>query len=64
QEPDDLIIISANGVALRTKVAAIRQQGRATRGVRLMRLQPGDIVASLACIADIDLRGIGADQVP
>jgi DNA gyrase subunit A len=62
-EADDLIIISANGVALRTKVTAIRQQGRATRGVRLIGLQPGDTVASLACISDIDLRGIGADQI-
>jgi DNA gyrase subunit A len=63
QEADDLIIISANGVALRTRVANIRQQGRATRGVRLMGLQPGDTVASLACVADADLRSVGADQI-
>jgi DNA gyrase subunit A len=62
-ESDDLVIISANGVALRTKVTAIRQQGRTTRGVRLMGLQPGDTVASLACISEIDLRGVGADQI-
>jgi len=63
QEEDDLIIISANGVTLRTRVADIRQQGRATRGVRLMGLQPGDTVASLACVSDADLHSLGAEQI-
>lgn len=62
-EDDDLIIISANGVAIRTRVADIRQQGRATRGVRLMHLQAGDTVASLACVSEVDLSSIGADQI-
>jgi DNA gyrase subunit A len=62
QEADDLTIISTNGVALRTKVKQISQAGRPTRGVRLIGLQEGDSVASLARIAEADLRQVGASQ--
>lgn len=60
QEADDLTIISANGVALRTKVKDIALSGRATRGVVLINLQEGDAVASLARISAADLRRVGA----
>ncbi len=56
QEEDDLTLISANGVVLRTKVKAIRRAGRATRGVRLMNLQTGDTVAAVARLAAALLR--------
>jgi DNA gyrase subunit A len=56
QEADDLTIISANGVVLRTQVRDVSQTGRATRGVVLMELQEGDRVASMARVADADLR--------
>jgi DNA gyrase subunit A len=60
QEADDLTIISANGVIIRTKVKDVSQAGRATRGVILMNVQDGDTVASLARIAEADLRRVGA----
>jgi DNA gyrase subunit A len=60
QEADDLTIISRDGLVLRTKVKDISRAGRATRGVRLIDLQEGDNVASLARIADADLRQVGA----
>jgi DNA gyrase subunit A len=47
-------------VVLRTKVNQIKQAGRATRGVRLIGLKEGDSVASLARIAEADLRRVGA----
>jgi DNA gyrase subunit A len=56
QEADDLTMISSNGVVLRTSVKDIPKSGRATRGVRLMNLQNEDSLASLARIADADLR--------
>jgi len=62
QEDDDLTIISSNGVALRTKVENISQTGRATRGVLLMNLQEGDSVASIARVAQADLRLVGAED--
>jgi len=49
---DDLTIISANGVVLRTPLAAIRSMGRAARGVRLIELQTGDKAVSLARIRE------------
>jgi DNA gyrase subunit A len=60
QRDDDLTIISSNGLVLRTKVQAIRQAGRATRGARVIDLQSGDRVASVARIAEADLRSVGA----
>ncbi len=55
QEADDLTIISAGGVVLRTKVKNISRTGRATRGTRLMELQAGDTVASMARVAEAEL---------
>ncbi|MDX1436289.1 MAG: DNA gyrase subunit A, partial [Anaerolineales bacterium] len=47
---DDLTLISAGGVILRTNVDNISRQGRATRGVRVMNLDEGDHVATVARI--------------
>ena len=60
QEADDLTIMSASGVVLRTKVKDITQSGRATRGTKLMNLNGGDRIASLARVSDADLRSVGA----
>jgi len=48
QESDHLTLISAGGIVLRTRVADVSVMGRAARGVRLMRLQEDDTVASVA----------------
>ena len=55
QLEDQVTIISTNGQALRTKVANIRQSGRATMGTRLMQMAEGDTVASVARLAAADL---------
>jgi DNA gyrase subunit A len=62
QEDDDLTLISAGGVVLRTKVEAISRSSRATRGVTIMNLQEGDSVASVARIAHAELRRVGATE--
>jgi DNA gyrase subunit A len=62
QVSDDLTMISANGVVLRTKVEAVSRSGRAARGTLLMNLQEGDSVASLARIAAADLHRVGIKQ--
>jgi len=49
-EEEDLIVISEKGQVIRTKISTIAKLGRATQGVRIMRLDPGDKVASAACI--------------
>ncbi len=53
QTSDELTIISSNGVVLRARVADVRSMGRAARGVRLMDMQSGDKVASLARMQEI-----------
>ncbi len=52
---DDVTLISASGLIIRMKVKDISQTSRATRGVRVMDLVPGDTVVSLAVIAEADL---------
>jgi len=60
QNDDDLTIMTANGVTLRLKVKNVKQSGRATRGVHLIKPQEGDSVASMARIAAEDLKRAGA----
>jgi DNA gyrase subunit A len=45
---EEVTLITSKGMVLRTQVKNITQQGRATRGVRVMRLKKGDAVASIA----------------
>jgi len=49
-EEEDLIVISRKGQVIRAKITSIPVLGRATQGVRLMRLEEGDKVASATCI--------------
>ncbi len=49
---EDLIVISQHGQVIRTSVKSISLLGRATQGVRIMRLDDGDKVASGACLKD------------
>ncbi len=48
EKDNDLMIISASGVVIRTDVSAIAVAGRATQGVRLMHLGEGDKVVAVA----------------
>jgi DNA gyrase subunit A len=60
QQADDLTIITSNGVAIRIKNKDVKQAGRATKGVHLIKPQEGDFVASVARIAAEDLKKAGA----
>jgi DNA gyrase subunit A len=51
-EEEDLIVISRKGQVIRTGVKSISLLGRATQGVRIMRLDEGDKVASGACLRE------------
>jgi DNA gyrase subunit A len=61
QQDDDLTIITSNGVAIRIKNKTVKQAGRATKGVHLIKPQPGDSVASVARISAEDLKKAGAE---
>ncbi|MDO8663666.1 MAG: DNA gyrase C-terminal beta-propeller domain-containing protein, partial [Candidatus Wildermuthbacteria bacterium] len=47
---EDLIVISKKAQVIRTPVSAIPKLSRATQGVRIMRLDEGDKVVSVACM--------------
>jgi DNA gyrase subunit A len=47
---DEITLISSRSIIIRMKVREISQTSRSTRGVRLMNLEEGDSVASLARI--------------
>jgi len=48
----EMILMSAGGQIIRQNVDAVSRQGRATQGVRLMRLNEGDTVVSLAFLGE------------
>ncbi|HJN06095.1 MAG TPA: DNA gyrase subunit A, partial [Bacteroidales bacterium] len=52
-DEDDLMIINKSGIAIRMSVKDLRVMGRATQGVRLIRIDEGDEIAAVAKV-DID----------
>ena len=63
-ENDDLVIVSTQGQVIRQPLASISLIGRATQGVRIMRMKEGDKVASVAMISDTKLDEELADIEP
>jgi DNA gyrase subunit A len=51
---EEVLVISASGMVLRTQVGAISRIGRQTQGVIVMRLAPDDQVVAIAPVAAID----------
>ena len=54
---DELMFITAGGIMLRTDLSAVREIGRATQGIRLIRLADGDKVVAVAKIVPEDDNG-------
>jgi DNA gyrase subunit A len=50
QPTDELMLVSAKGIVIRTTVESISIQGRDTQGVTVMRAEEGDSVASIGCL--------------
>jgi DNA gyrase subunit A len=57
-DKDDLMIINKSGISIRIKVEELRIMGRATQGVRLIKLNDEDSISSVAKIENI---GDGAE---
>ena len=49
-EEEDLIVVSTKGQVIRTPLKDIPSLGRSTQGVRIMKLEPGDKVASVTTL--------------
>lgn len=60
---EELMVLSEQGVVIRTRVKGIRLTGRATQGVRIIKLGAGDSVASTALVQAND-RVLGGDAPP
>ena len=52
---DEIILSSIRGLIVRTCIDTIRLCGRNSRGVRVMRLKPGDAVTSVSLVRKLDL---------
>jgi DNA gyrase subunit A len=57
QTGDDLMLITANGMIIRTGLEEVRSIGRNTQGVRLIKLKEGDKLVAAEKIAAEDLDG-------
>jgi DNA gyrase subunit A len=53
RDTDDLIITTKGGITIRMAAADIRIQGRATQGVRIIRLDEGEEIADVAVVRNI-----------
>jgi DNA gyrase subunit A len=51
-ESDEVLILTEHGILIRMRVDEIRRIGRATMGVRVIRLDEGDRVVSVAKLAE------------
>lgn len=58
-EKEDLIITCESGITLRTPIATIKESGRATQGVILIRLDEGDHIAAISKIEEQE-----AEEIP
>ncbi|HET9626817.1 MAG TPA: DNA gyrase subunit A [Kofleriaceae bacterium] len=62
-DDDHLILISDRGKLIRMRVGDIKVQGRATQGIRLMRVDDGEHVAAIERLAEPETSGI-AEAAP
>src|SRR5262250_3347946 len=54
KEESDLMIITKDGKIIRIESSEIRQAGRSTQGVRLVRMEDGDRVAAAGVIPEAE----------
>ena len=50
-DEEDLMVINKSGVTIRIRVDALREMGRATQGVKIIRLKDDDSIASVAKVS-------------
>ena len=54
RDEDEVMLLTAKGQSIRCPVAGIRETGRGAKGVRLVTLEPGDKLLSIARIVETD----------
>ena len=63
-DDDQIMLVTSGGKVIRLRVNEIRVIGRNTQGVRLIGLEEGERVASVARLAERDDEGDGRDEAP
>jgi len=63
KEDSDVMIITGQGKVIRVHSAEIREAGRSTQGVRLLRLDEGDRVAAAATILEEEAAVAGPGEI-
>ncbi len=61
---EDVMITCKSGVTIRMPVSGISEQGRATQGVKLIRLDEGDEIAAITNLQDQEHNGQTAPEEP
>jgi DNA gyrase subunit A len=64
REGDQVMLISTGGTVIRVPAEGIKQSGRATQGVIVMRPRDGERVSTLARVVEQDEDDAGAPEVP
>ncbi len=62
-EKEDLMITCKSGVTIRTGIATIREAGRATQGVKLIRIDEGDVIAAITKLSEEEIEEIVDDEI-
>jgi len=62
-DKDDLMIINISGIVIRIAMSNLRSMGRATQGVRLIKLKEGDAIASVAKVEHDDEEEVDLESV-
>ncbi|MGN6539916.1 MAG: DNA gyrase subunit A [Ginsengibacter sp.] len=60
-ETQDLMITCKSGVTIRTSIASIREAGRATQGVKLIKLDEGDEIAAITNLNDTEIEEMSGE---
>jgi DNA gyrase subunit A len=63
-DEDQIMLVTSGGKVIRLRVNEIRLIGRNTQGVRLIVLEGGERVASVARLAEREDDGDGRDEAP
>ena len=58
----EVYVVSEQAQVLRTSLSEIRSVGRVTQGVTIFKPQPGDKVASIACVTDLSKMGASEES--
>ncbi|MEO6253580.1 MAG: DNA gyrase subunit A [Ferruginibacter sp.] len=62
-EAEDLMITCVSGITIRMAVNQISEQGRATQGVKLIRVDEGDEIAAITQLDEKEIEDIAAEEI-